>query len=287
MRYLENKAFPHPVLRNGGTDYLCSEFFSNLSVERIEGTTQLRVVAEFTLNDPVLSDLIRQKNSSYAILVKCPETFFRREIMSFEPMIERIFENGQIVGGMEITSFIVSTNAISKFNVHHWHSDYQGLSFDIKPGTVLAIHETRDYWIDTIDEEDIGSILNIEPDSTVVQGHWSCDLLDERIKICVSSEDFQEICNIREEISGTVDAVYLLNGFYLPVLIYVLMEADNNLREYERYRWFTALNNKLESIDSAKLGDNHSDRAADAQKIFRSSFGTMVTVLRGEVYDSN
>lgn len=287
MRDLENKAFPHPVLRNGGTDYLDSEFFTNLSVERIEGTTQLRVIAEFTLNDPILSGLIRQKKSSYAILVKCPDTFLRKEIMSFEPKIERTFENGQIVGGMEVTSFIVSTNAISKFSAHHWHNDYQGLSFDIRPGTVLAIHETTDYWIDTIDEEDIGSIIDIKPDSSVERGYWSCDLLNDRIKICVASADHQDICNIREEIRGKVESAYLLNGFFLPVLIYVLKEADANIREYERYRWFTALNNRLESIDSAKLGENRSDREIDAQKIFRSSFGTMVAVLRSQVYDSN
>ena len=284
---LKNKAFPHPVLRNGGTDYLGSEFFTELSVERIEGTTQLRVLADFTLNDPMLTDLIRQKIASYVILIKCPETYLRKEKVSFEPKIECIFENGQIVGGIEITCFIVSVNAISNFSTKHWHSDYQGLSFDVRPGTVLAIHETKDFWIDTVDEEDIGSIINLEADVRVERGYWSCDLHHDRIKVCVASDDYPEICDIREKLSGTDDAIYLLNGFFLPVLIYVLMEADNDLGEYKGYRWFTALNNKLDSIKTAKLGDNSSDRATDAQKIFRSSFGTMVAVMKGEAHDSN
>ena len=174
-----------------------------------------------------------------------PETFLRDETLSFEPKIERVFENGQVFGGMEVTSYVVSTSKLNAFSASHWHSDYNGLSFDFNPGSVLAIYETTDYQIDTIDEEDIGSIINIVPASTVEPGHWSCNLDSDKIEILVATEDFENICNIRTKINRTDGAVFLLNGFYLPVLVYVLMEADNNFKEYEGYRWCAALNNKL------------------------------------------
>ena len=275
------------MLRNGNTDYLETDFFSKISVERVVGTTQLRITAEFTLSDPTLLELIRKKNASYAMLVKCPETFLRNEKLSFEPKIERLFENGQIVGGMEVTSYVVSTSKLTAFSASNWHSDYHGLSFDFKPGSVLAIHETTDYWIDTIDEEDVGSIINIEPSSAVEPGHWSCSLYGDKIDILIATEDYEDVCNTRTKISRTDCAVFLLNGLYLPVLVYVLMEADNNFKEYEGYRWFAALNNKLISIQSVELGNHKANRSTDAQNIFRSSFGNLIKVMSSKEYETN
>lgn len=287
VRHIKNKAFPHPVLRIGSADYEGTKFHSTIVVERIKGTTRLRVSATFTLTDPTLLDLIQNESASYAILIKCPKTFLRLEVLSFKPRVEHEFADGDVVDSLEVTSYVVSTSTINDFYASHWHRDYFGLRYSIRPGSVLAIHDTHDYRIDTVDEEDIGSILNIQVDSNIKQGYWTCDLYDDRINILVAQEDGNDIYDIRKKINGTNGATYLLNGFYLPVLVYVLIEADKNVGDYEEYRWFSALNKRLEFLESDRLGSSNSQRLADAQKLFRGPFGRLIGVMGDAEYETN
>ena len=287
MRHIKNKAFPYPVLSNCNADYDDTKFHSTFSVERIKGTTQLRISAMFTLTDPTLLDLIQKESASYAILIKCPRTFLRQEVLSFKPKMEHELADGEVVDSLEVTGYVVSTSTINDFCASHWHRDYIGLTYTIKPGSVLAIHDTHDYRIDTVDEEDIGSIINIQVDANIKQGYWTCDLYDECIKILVALEDRNDIYDIRKKINGTNGATYLLNGLYLPVLVYVLMEADKNVNDYEEYRWFSALNKRLELVESDQLGSSNSDRLADAQRLFRGSFETLIRVMGSTEYETN
>ena len=88
----------------------------------------------------------------------------------------------------------------------------------------------------------------------------------------MSDSDAQQYQTAREQIAGQPEGQYLMNGLYLPALIAVLNEIDQNLREYSNYRWFASLDQRLESVGCPVLGDAHSNRLIDAQKILDSPF---------------
>ena len=66
-----------------------------------------------------------------------------------------------------------------------------------------------------------------------------------------------------------------MNSVYLPVLIAVLNEIDQEADAYEDHRWFSSLDQRLKAVGAKHLGDKHSNRLIDAQKILDSPFQKM------------
>ena len=237
--------------------------------------------AEFELSDPDLLELVHECSAEYVLVVKSPKTHFRRAFRSTEPAIEHSF-HGEISGRVEFSSFLVCIERQPAFRAQGWHSDFNGLTFDIRPGVVLAEDEPKEYWIDAADESPIGAIFEHIPGGRE-DGRWSCNLLYDRIQIQLSDSDSHRFMLAREGVNNTAQGQYLMNGLYLPVLIHVLDEADRNASEYSEYRWFTSLNNRLEVVGCSEIGSNSTDRAIDAQKVLEYPFIKMPMIAEAEI----
>ena len=282
MRIDPGKGWPHPVLRppEYGDDYPNAEFQVEIECRRAEGGYAVEMTAEFELSDPDLIRLVSERAAEYVLVVKSPRTHFRRAFRAADPAVEHSF-HGEISGRVEFSSFLVCVQRQPAFIARGWHSDFEGLTFDIMPGVVLAEDKPKEYWIDAADEAPIGAIFE-HISGGREDGQWSCNLDHDRIQIQLSDIDSHRFMSAREGANNTAEGQYLMNGLYLPVLIHVLNEADKDAGDYAEYRWFSSLNNRLEIVGCKELGSLSVDRAIDAQKVLEYPFSKMPMIVEAE-----
>ena len=271
MRYDPNKAYLYPVLRPNSTDYPRAEFQAEPDPERIEHTTAVRVSAEFNLSDPDLLRLIEGGAAQYVLLVRAAATHHRSSHLSGEPTIEVRFESGQLSGRAEIRGLVVAIRELPGFHAEGWHDDYVGMTFDLHAGDVLAEDEPREYFIDNAEEAPVGSIFQVQPHASLLDGRWNCNLAGDRVALRMSERDYLRFMDARSRVNGSPDAMYVMNAVYLPALVQVLQEADHGEEEYGDFRWYRSLDARLDDCERPQLGAGR-DRLDDAQRLLDQPF---------------
>ena len=275
MRFDPNKSYPHPVLRPGSSDYPRSEFEAVVEIERVVGTTLVKVSTEFALSDPDLLSLVNEGSAECVLRVRSLGTRHRSSYSSDGSQIIQTFDNGQLHGQTEFSCFVVASRDLDHFRASGWHSDYQGMHFSIEAGSLLC--EDEPYWqtIDTAEEAPIGSCFQIRESPNLNNGSWRCNLDDERVTLEMSNDDCRRFIEASDRLDGSLDVAYIWNAIYLPAVVFVLQEGDRGESEYRDRRWFRALNARLEACECRPLGSEWIDRLTDAQSILEAPFGKL------------
>ena len=211
--------------------------------------------ADFELSDPTLLQLVKQDKAQFALLVKAPKTHCRQLLQSDKPNITQSFSRGELSGRVEFAPFLVCTRALPSFRADGWHSDFAGRVFDIAAGAVLAEDVSKDYWIDTADETPLGSIFGHDCRPDLPNGRWDYELTEDRVLIVMSTADAARYEVARERANNQPEGQYLMNGLYLPALVAVLNDIDENVDDYSGYRWFASLDQRLEAVECPLLGN--------------------------------
>ena len=284
MRFDPGKAWPHPVLRppSCGDDYPDAEFHVEVVVRRTKGSTAIEVEADFVLSDPDLLTLVQDEKAQYSLLVRAPKTHYRALLKSMATTFTSSIGAGALSGRVEIQPFLTCTETLDDFRAKGWHKDYADRTFSLSPGTVLAEDEPKVYWIDSADEAPLGAIFEHRSRPDLPDGRWRCELHDDRVGIEMSQNDSRRYSLARNHLNRTQEAQYLMNGLYLPALVYVLSVADRDQDEYSDRRWFSALDQRLEAIGCKPLGTESADRLGDAQMVLESPFNKMPIIALAE-----
>lgn len=274
MKFDPGKAWPYPVLRPAsyGDDYPEAEFEVEIDLQRVKGSTAVDVLAEFQLSDPDLLQLVEQGKARFVLLVKAPKTHCREFFESDQPNIRHSFSAGELSGRIEFASFLVCAQALQGFKADGWHTDFAGRTFDIPAGAVLAVDEPKEYWIDTAEEAPLGSIFGHKSQAGIPDGRWDLEFAPDHVYILMSEIDAAQFEAARNQANNQPDGQYLMNGLYLPVLLAVLNKVDRNVEDYQDYRWYTSLDQRLSSLGCPPLGKSTADRWIDAQKVLDSPF---------------
>ena len=284
MRFDPGKAWPHPVLRSPsyGDDYPHAEFEVDIEVKRVQGSTAVEVDAVFELSDPDLLQLVADGSARYVLLIKASKTHFRDLLESDCPHINKPFSSGDLSGRAELIPFLVCTRDLPAFRAGGWHPDFAGRSFDIGAGAVLAEDVPKDYWIDTAEEAPFGSIFGHKPRPDLPDGRWEYELAEDRVWIVMSYADADRYTAARDSANNQPEGQYLMNGLYLPALIAVLNEVDQNPDDHCDSRWFSSLDQRLEAVGCQRLGSTSSNRLVDAQKVLDFPFLKMPVMAQAE-----
>lgn len=283
MRFDEQKAFPHPVLRHGSSDYPNAEFQAQLNLVRRENSSGVRLTARFDLSEPDILKLIERGMAHYMLILSCSKTHYRISCSTTGRELQQDISPGRLRGLTELFPFVVASSEIHSFRADGWHDDFLHVGpLDIPAGTVLAADSQRSYFVDNAEEAPIASIIETKASSHIVDGCWECSLDEQRVEILLSPGDYDRLTSARKRVADTSDAAYLMNGLWLPALHHVLVLADASAGEYDGHRWFRALNKRLSDVQCRELGSNaNADRLKDAQRLLESPFGSMPMLRDG------
>ncbi|MXY58837.1 MAG: hypothetical protein F4029_03030 [Gammaproteobacteria bacterium] len=276
MKYVSTKTWPWPVLRHDSDDYGRCEFQVEITPRMVEGSTGVTFEADFALSDRAILDEVAKRKACYSLLISCSSTHYRDHRNSYDPRIVWPLGNGVLADRVEVTPFVVTTKEVVDFVSDNWHEDYEGMTFSLAAGAVLAMEAPYGYWIQTGDESPARTVFKTEEDDKQSPNEWTCDLNGDYVILRFNPEDYHRFKRARSRAVADGTAEYIMNGVYLPALVCVLSEVDRDADGYSHLRWFSALSDALARAGCSPIGSaGDLRRGVDAQKILNAPFGRM------------
>lgn len=253
---IKYKMFPYPVLTDFTDDYVDSKF--DVLIEEVIHGFDRKLYFSATLKNDGLLQLIKDGKARFVYHLECSQTGFREAVQTNAKMKDYVLEHEKVRGKLQICPFIVATENISNYTNTAFHSDYDGISFDIEAGCVLAIGAPREMMIEpeTDDLAKIPSIFSIirNLDSSVT--YMTVETSRERIIIQLPLEDFTKYGLLD---SGTMLPDVLNTMVVIPALVFALDEIKREKPE-ERYQyeengrlWYTTIKKVLQERFSCDI----------------------------------
>lgn len=285
---IKYKLYPYPVLSTYSNDYKAGNF--DVTIDIVRDGYNLRIDFMATLTSADLSTYIKTGKAKYVYHLECAQTGFRTVVQTAK--ISEIYNlsNKVVNGKLQICPFIVATDDISGYSSADFHEDYQGISFDIEAGCVMAVGKmvTVDISKDIDELANTPSIFSIIRNADASCNEMLVDMTGRKIQIKLPLNDYYSF----KQLSKTPQAQALLNSLtVLPALIYVLEELKHmsidERAENSESLWYRVLSKTLLTqfdcnIESATYDDCNcielaqkliNDPVSDAFHMLTTSFG--------------
>ncbi|EJT5917557.1 hypothetical protein N2W20_002055 [Clostridium perfringens] len=133
------RQFPHPVLNEFDSGYENAKFKSVVNTKLENGYININV--NFILSCGYLESLIKVGLASYAVHLECKSTRFRMIEKSNESLINIDIDSKRVNKEIEVCCLIVANQNIDDFKSDDFIEDFNGVSFQIDRGEILA-HDT-------------------------------------------------------------------------------------------------------------------------------------------------
>lgn len=220
-----NINYPYPVIRSYLEDYKTTIFQGALKVT-LQPDGYL-ICPNFEIANSGIADLIKSGVLTYAVEVQSPATWYRKlfRITDNKPVrIDPVFVHERV----EIVPCIVANAPVAGFSNEDFEEEYQGISFEIRPGDIIAIGEARSF--DALYQNDVikngSSIVSIGGDEAAKE--IICDYSGSIITITLPADQYKDYTDC-----GALKSKYkALNAI---LTIPVLVEAIGIISADEKY----------------------------------------------------
>lgn len=234
--------YPYPVLRNMPIDYQTSTFTAQLSKKNEKDGYTIKVL--YSVSNEEVQRLIDEKKAAFALQIQCVSTWFRSMEISEGNIQEIKLNSNMIHERVDMCPCIIAREYLDNFTNKDFADDFEGISFSVNPGEVIAIGERQKF--DAIYKDDI-----IKKGDPIV--HF---INDEQSPVMYCEYDFD---TIRIHLPKQQNEKYNYMGSYepwkIPVLnaIYVVPAIAMGIEEIykdtcmggsgslERYSWYKTL----------------------------------------------
>lgn len=246
---MKNKdvCFPHPVLGVGDSVGPKPPVKPQIREERDDFIINISVDIH---NEEILK-LIHDEYAAFVCEIDCPSTFYREifypQATSFEIRIKR----KDVAKRVNIDFTVTVTKNIKNYTNSEFHPDYQGFSFDLEPGDLLALvkmHYDADIKYDKL--QSAGSFMTIVPghdeNNTVYYLHNS------KIEIQLPNALYDDY---RVSFNGPgKHATIFHSSIVLNALVYALLNYDDE--EFGNTLWARTLKYRIELEPRLRMYDD-------------------------------
>lgn len=208
-----NISYPYPVIRTYVEDYKTTVFKGTMAVNLLPDGYLIR--PSFEISNTEITELLVCGKLIYAIEVQSPATWFRKlfPVNDNKPIkLDPIFLHERV----ELTPCIVANKSFLGFSNFDFEEEYQGMSFDLNAGDVIAIGEKRTF--DALYQNDIikngSSIVSIGGSDTAKE--IICDYSGSIIEITLPIDQYNDYreCGYLKTKYKTLNAIITI-----PVLV--------------------------------------------------------------------
>lgn len=223
-----NMNYPYPLIRVYEEDYRTTVFKGNLAVNLQPDCYLVR--PSFEINNPEIAELIEAGKLTYAIEIQSPATWYRHLFPVKDNKSIRL-ETACLHERVELTPCIIATTKIIAFTNSDFEEEYQGMSFDINAGDVVAIGEVRTF--DALYQDDI--IKNGTSPVTIARSDTakeiSCDFSGRLIEITLPAiqHDTYLECGLQSDKYKTLNAI-----LSIPALVEGIGIIANDVKHPEK-----------------------------------------------------
>lgn len=238
---ITNRLFTYPVLSEEKDDYKDS-IFSVDYVQTMQGVNSLKLTFDIAMNCPELEALIVNGQAEYVIHLECSTTAYREVLRSVSKHVEHTVPIGRVNGSFDAVAFVILKRNISSFTCADWVDDYQGISFNLFAGSILAYQNLPNLDITKDYEEftNAGSIFSIYKRITEDDRPAEINLDSSKIRIGLGTKDYDiyAVYAAKTELQSLFHSMLVL-----PALVYVFEELrqEGGEETYHHKEWFMAL----------------------------------------------
>ncbi len=240
MKFDNQRAFTHPVLRKNNDDYIEGSFKTNIKIDDVKKTTStIKVTISFDLDIDEINLLFSENLIEYVVVCVCVKSFYRESFM-FNKAKENIIEikKEYCRDTIKFESYIVAKEKIKRFKCNKINKEFVQKEFTFEQGTVLAQNQEIDFICRNEKFKNLQSLLRFEVDANLNVGQWNFDIDLDHPRIKVSSDQYKIIDENKRL------KVVFANTF-LPMIVMELIEKFEN----EDYEWCQLIREKIYEID--------------------------------------
>jgi hypothetical protein len=251
---LSQRSYPHPVV--GNRDDVPGAAFQ-AAVEMVSDKQNVYIDLTAKCSSSTINQLISEGAARHVLHVECSNTLFRRAY-EFPETSKRISIPAENLNdAVEVNIFVRAMRDASGYSVDAAHSDYNGATFQIRQGDILAVGEGYVFHIESSFDalSRIGSIMQIEEATEEGDFPKRVDFNGEKILIILSKADFKDykLLKAQEGVSAA-----LTTTIVLPVLVEALhfWKSGEAGAEEDSLRWMRALRSRISALELEAESDN-------------------------------
>lgn len=247
---IKNKYYPYPVIAAGNDSYEDTSFTSDADYAVDAHHVKLVLCAE--TDNQMLNDMIKKGSVKYAHHIECPQTCFRKLVLTDEKMHEEIIHESMLNGVVQVCTFLMANEDLIGYANPNFAKDYRGIKFNLDRGCVMAIGSQINITINK-EKEDLSrtsSIFSIRKDRDPSHTELHVSTTGEKIVVLIP----EKTCNQYLALSNEALFVPVLHAMVImPALMQVLVELKeaarrDELYNYENVRWFRGLKKTAEKL---------------------------------------
>lgn len=238
---ITKRLYTYPVLSEERDDYTESIFEADMQY-KMNGVNNLLFDFDIEMDNKELQKMILEGDAEYVIHIECANTSFRTTIHDISNHICKEIPIGRINGRLEIIALIVTKKDISHFVNPNWDDDYQGISFELSKGSILAYKNIPAINIVKNYEEfnSASSIFKVYKRLTTESKPMEVELSTPQIGIGLGLEEYEiysRFCD-KEEFQPILNSMMIF-----PALVYVFEELkqENGIDNYAGRNWYISL----------------------------------------------
>ena len=233
---ITNRLYAYPVLSDETEDYPSCVF--EVEMERsMSGVEELEIDFSFNTNSRTINDLIDRKLAEFMIHIECSQTAYRRAIRTRARNAFHEIPLKRVSGKVEFVAFVVLRKDIKCFTSDEWSDDFEGLSFDLPKGSIIA-YQNMDGLTITKDFEEFtnpNSIISVVKVHSAEQIPSEINLEADHIQIRMYEKDYDDY----NRMANNLETQELINSSTVfPALVYAFEE----LKDEETYEKFSTRN---------------------------------------------
>lgn len=230
--------------------------------QRMQGVNSLQLSFDIAMNCRELQEMILNGQAEYVIHLECTTTAYREVLRSVSKHIEHVIPISRVNGTLDAAAFVILKKRVTKFFSSDWVEDFDGMTFDLFQGSILAYQNLTSLDITKDYEEftNAGSIFTIYKRVTDEDKPAEIMLDSPKIRIGLGSHDYDvySIYSAKTELQPLFHSMLIL-----PALVYVFEELkqDDGEETYHNKEWFLALEKSY-----AKRGIRFMDEVLNSEK---------------------
>ena len=240
---IRRRLYPYPVLSDTTDDYVDSSY--SMEVEVSKGIREINLNISLKLENKQIQQMIYEGLAEYVIHIECSYTAYRTVIKTDELSIKKSISEHKLNGMVSVCAFIVAKTDIPAYYNRCFNEDYDGMSFHLHRGNIIAIGGQINIKVTKEVEElsKIPSIFTICRNAADVDESMKIDITGEKIVIILCNKSFGNY----KMLTGLPQMLPVLHSILIvPTLIYTFEKLKSEgTSDFEDLRWYKSVERTL------------------------------------------
>lgn len=248
---LSYKKYPYPVLmpRGEGDDYSIGEF--EIEIFPVKREKEVEIEFRVSLSCQSIETLVADASASVICHIECSQSAYRKaECIPLEGKKITIPSNC-LSGKVFVCPFIVTAKCIQGYTSPAFNEDYQGFTFDLECGAVIAVGTEKRFFVETSKNDleytpDIFSVIPYDND----EGEIQFDTVGNKICIKLPRQVFGYYNAL---LTSESNNEFLWSAIIFPALVDALYQIrdkaySEGLGELEDLVWYRTISSKIAKL---------------------------------------